>query len=76
MKVRYYHDEIGVNSRLDSIQAAVLSVKLERLDDYCNARRKAADYYDAAFVVLMQFLPQTWKIQVMFSINIPWKLKE
>ncbi|MCB0803158.1 MAG: DegT/DnrJ/EryC1/StrS family aminotransferase, partial [Flavobacteriales bacterium] len=34
---------------LDSIQAAVLSVKLERLDDYCNARRKAADYYDAAF---------------------------
>lgn len=49
MKVRYYHDEIGVNSRLDSIQAAVLSVKLERLDDYCNARRKAADYYDAAF---------------------------
>lgn len=49
MKVRYYHDEIGVNSRLDSIQAVVLSVKLERLNDYCNARRKAAWFYDEAF---------------------------
>ena len=49
MKVRYYHDYVGVNSRLDSIQAAVLDVKLKYLDDYCNARRKAADYYDRAF---------------------------
>ncbi len=46
MKIRYYHDEIGVNSRLDSIQAAVLSVKLKRLNDYCNARRMAAYHYD------------------------------
>lgn len=46
MKVRYYHDEIGVNSRLDSIQAAVLSVKLKRLNDYCNSRRAAAWHYD------------------------------
>jgi UDP-2-acetamido-2-deoxy-ribo-hexuluronate aminotransferase len=45
----YYHDEIGVNSRLDTIQAAVLNVKLKNLDQYCDARRKAADYYDAAF---------------------------
>lgn len=49
MKVRYYHDYVGVNSRLDSIQAAVLDVKLKYLDDYCDARRKAADYYDRAF---------------------------
>ena len=49
MKVRYYHDYIGVNSRLDSIQAAILDVKLKYLDDYCDARRKAADYYDRAF---------------------------
>lgn len=49
MKVRYYHDSIGVNSRLDSMQAAVLRIKLRHLDEYNNARRKAADYYDAAF---------------------------
>lgn len=49
MKVRYYHDLIGVNSRLDSIQAAVLNVKLKYLDQYANARRQAADFYDKAF---------------------------
>jgi dTDP-4-amino-4,6-dideoxygalactose transaminase len=49
MVTRYYHDMIGVNSRLDSIQAAVLDVKLKRLDDYAAARRHAADYYDKAF---------------------------
>lgn len=49
MKVRYYHDEIGVNSRLDSIQAAILDIKLRHLDEYADARRKAADYYDNAF---------------------------
>ena len=49
MKVRYYHDYVGVNSRLDSIQAAILDVKLKHLDEYCDARRKAADFYDAAF---------------------------
>lgn len=46
---RYYHDMVGCNSRLDSIQAAVLRIKLPLLDGYCSARRKAADYYDAFF---------------------------
>ena len=46
--VRYYHDEIGVNSRLDAIQAAVLTVKLKQLDDFNAARVKVADFYDAA----------------------------
>lgn len=46
---QYYHAVVGVNSRLDSIQAAVLSIKLKRLDQYNDARRRAADYYDAAF---------------------------
>jgi UDP-2-acetamido-2-deoxy-ribo-hexuluronate aminotransferase len=47
--VQYKHDVIGVNSRLDTIQAAVLKVKLQFLDDYAVARNRAADFYDAAF---------------------------
>lgn len=43
---RYYHDVVGCNSRLDSIQAAVLNCKLKRLDGYSDRRRQAADYYD------------------------------
>lgn len=49
MYKRYYHDEIGVNSRLDSLQATILRKKLPHLDSYNEARRKAADYYDEAF---------------------------
>ncbi|MBO7316650.1 MAG: DegT/DnrJ/EryC1/StrS family aminotransferase [Paludibacteraceae bacterium] len=49
MKVRYHHDLIGVNSRLDSIQAAVLDVKLKYLDDYILSRQRAAEFYDVAF---------------------------
>ncbi len=49
MVVRYYHDFVGVNSRLDSLQAAVLDVKLKYLNDYIVARQAVADYYDAAF---------------------------
>ncbi|MXP06115.1 DegT/DnrJ/EryC1/StrS family aminotransferase [Apibacter sp. B3706] len=49
MYKRYYHDEIGVNSRLDSLQAVVLNAKLPLLDSYNEKRRKAADYYDQAF---------------------------
>ena len=45
---RYYYDAIGVNSRLDSIQAAVLDIKLQYLDDYVEARRILADAYDKA----------------------------
>ena len=51
MVVRYYHDMVGINSRLDSIQAAVLDVKLKHLDTYCASRLSAADFYDAAFAV-------------------------
>jgi dTDP-4-amino-4,6-dideoxygalactose transaminase len=47
--VQYVHDEIGVNSRLDSIQAAVLRIKLRHLNEYAAARNKAAEYYDKAF---------------------------
>ncbi len=48
-KTRYYHEMVGCNSRLDTIQAAILRIKLRHLDEYCDARRAAADYYDAAF---------------------------
>ncbi len=49
MVVRYHHDMIGVNSRLDSIQAAVLDAKLPHLDEYIASRQRAAAYYDQAF---------------------------
>ena len=45
---RYYHDRVGVNSRLDSIQAAILDIKLTYLDDYAAARNEVALYYDRA----------------------------
>ena len=47
--VQYYHDEVGVNSRLDSIQAAILRIKLRHLDEYASARQKVAAFYDRAF---------------------------
>lgn len=46
---RYYHDVVGCNSRLDSIQAAVLRIKLRQLDEYNKKRRTVADYYDRYF---------------------------
>ena len=46
---RYYHDLVGCNSRLDSIQAAILNEKLKYLDEYIDARRQAAAFYDNAF---------------------------
>lgn len=46
---RYYHDLVGVNSRLDAIQAAILGVKLKHLDEFAKARQAAAAYYDQAF---------------------------
>lgn len=49
MKVRYYHDVVGVNSRLDTLQAAVLDIKLKHLDNYTSARQYAANYYNTAF---------------------------
>lgn len=48
MKVRYYHDYVGVNSRLDSMQAAILKIKLKYLDSYNLARQKVAAAYDHA----------------------------
>lgn len=49
MGKRYYYDRLGVNSRLDSIQAAVLRIKLRKLDHYIKRRQEAAQYYNEFF---------------------------
>lgn len=46
---KYVHEMVGCNSRLDTLQAAILNVKLRHLDEYCDARRKVADFYDQVF---------------------------
>lgn len=56
MYKRYYHDEVGVNSRLDSVQAAVLRKKLPLLDSYNEARNKAATYYSEVFKDIEELL--------------------
>jgi UDP-2-acetamido-2-deoxy-ribo-hexuluronate aminotransferase len=50
--VKYVHDSIGCNSRLDTLQAAILDIKLKSLDKYRDARNAVADSYDAAFAEL------------------------
>ncbi len=75
MQVRYYHDKIGVNSRLDSIQAAVLNVKLKYLDDYNKARQAGADYYNKAFagcrhIITPQRLSYSSHVFHQYSIQV------
>lgn len=48
-RIKYYHDSIGVNSRLDTIQAGILRAKLPQLDTYINSRKEAANFYDNSF---------------------------
>jgi len=53
---RYYHDVVGCNSRLDSIQAAVLNIKLQKLDSYNNARNQVGQFYNQAFADIKQII--------------------
>jgi dTDP-4-amino-4,6-dideoxygalactose transaminase len=64
---RYYHDVVGCNSRLDSIQAAVLRIKLRELDHYIDARRKVADHYDQ---FLSQFEGVTVPVRDKYSRHV------
>ena len=71
MKIRYYHDIIGVNSRLDSIQAAILNVKLKYLDHYILARQKVAAFYDKSFSGNpFLSIPEHFQNQPTFFISI------
>ena len=53
---RYYHDVVGCNSRLDSIQAAILDIKLKKLDAYNKSRLAVANYYTNAFASIQQIV--------------------
>jgi len=59
MKERYHHKVLGVNSRLDTIQAAILNVKLNHLDEYCKSRYEAAQRYSYAFKDLEEIITPT-----------------
>ena len=75
MKVRYYHDEIGVNSRLDSIQAAVLRCKLPHLYQYNEERRRVAEYYNNAFsgnshIITPQVNPSSTHVYHQYTLRL------
>jgi UDP-2-acetamido-2-deoxy-ribo-hexuluronate aminotransferase len=55
--IKYHHEVVGCNSRLDTIQAAILKVKLPYLDSYCKARQKVAQFYNQAFEGISQITP-------------------
>lgn len=72
-RVRYYHDVVGVNSRLDTLQAAVLDIKLNRLDDYNRRRQEAADRYDTGLAGLPEVVAPAraaWSTHVFHQYTI------
>jgi dTDP-4-amino-4,6-dideoxygalactose transaminase len=64
---RYYHDVVGCNSRLDSIQAAILDIKLKKLDAYNSARQSVAKYYSDAFASIQQIVAPS---QLKYSTHV------
>ena len=78
-RVKYYHAVIGCNSRLDSIQAAVLDVKLKHLDEYCTARYEAASYYtqqlnafdpEEKFLIAPKELPASTHVYHQYTLKV------
>jgi Predicted pyridoxal phosphate-dependent enzyme apparently involved in regulation of cell wall biogenesis len=75
MKERYHYSDIGINSRLDTIQAAILSVKLKYLDRFNEARRAVADFYDKSFsgchsIVIPERIPYSSHIFHQYTIKV------
>lgn len=73
--VKYYHTEVGLNSRLDTIQAAVLLVKLSQLDDFNHRRQQAARYYSNALkgidgIVTPEEIPGNTHIYHQYTIRV------
>ena len=64
---RYYHDVVGCNSRLDSIQAAILDIKLKKLDEYNKARLAVANYYTNAFASIQEIVAPS---QLKYSTHV------
>jgi UDP-2-acetamido-2-deoxy-ribo-hexuluronate aminotransferase len=81
-KTKYYHDMIGVNSRLDTLQAVILNVKLKHLTRYSNERRKAADVYDEAFKHLYPLVqtparaPYSTHVFHQYTLKVPATLRD
>ena len=76
MVVRYHHDRVGVNSRLDAIQAAVLDAKLPHLNDYITARQRAAAFYDHAFagnphILTPAHQPRSTHVYHQYTLRFP-----
>jgi dTDP-4-amino-4,6-dideoxygalactose transaminase len=69
MKVKYHHNDIGVNSRLDTLQAAILNVKLKHLDEFNAARRSVADFYDKTLAGCQSILLPAPKLEI-FSASL------
>jgi UDP-2-acetamido-2-deoxy-ribo-hexuluronate aminotransferase len=75
MKERYHYSDIGINSRLDTIQAAILSVKLKYLDRFNEARRAAADFYDKSLsgcnqIIVPERVPYSFHIFHQYTIKV------
>jgi len=79
---RYYHDLVGCNSRLDTLQAAILQIKLQHLNDYIAARREAADFYDQRFAdhpqITVPYRATTYSTHVFhqYTIQVPAERRE
>lgn len=74
-RVKYHHSVIGCNSRLDTIQAVVLNAKLPHLDEYCAARKAAADYYTAKLkdvkgILVPEELPASTHVYHQYTLQV------